>query len=148
VLDALLRAVRSQHPTDRVVIVSNFAKTLDLVEGLCVARGYPTMRLDGSTPAAKRTDLVARFNDTHALAFAFLLSAGAGGLGLTLTGANRLVSVSRAAVGRHARAGAACAHACTRSLARARPRAHALTGPSSFSLLPPAARPELEPGCK
>jgi hypothetical protein len=127
VLDALLRAVRSQHPTDRVVIVSNFAKTLDLVEGLCVARGYPTMRLDGSTPAAKRTDLVARFNDTHALAFAFLLSAGAGGLGLTLTGANRLISVSRAAVGRHARAGArvrACMHALARTSAPSRARAN------------------------
>jgi DNA repair and recombination protein RAD54B len=53
---------------------------------------YTFLRLDGSTPASKRQDLVDRFNRSPpSNAFVFLLSAKAGGVGLNLIGASRLV---------------------------------------------------------
>jgi SNF2 family DNA or RNA helicase len=92
VLDRLLSLVRASHPSDRVVVVSNYAQTLDVVEGLFRLRGWPLLRLDGSTPGPARQELVGRFNDpSNASAFGFLLSAQAGGVGLNLIGANRLV---------------------------------------------------------
>ena len=105
-LDALLAQIRrcsSAHfsstsaegtsSPDRVVIVSNFAQVLNLVAGLCNARGYSFFRLDGSTPADKRQELVNAFNAPGSSTFAFLLSAQAGGAGLNLVGANRLISL-------------------------------------------------------
>ena len=47
-------------------------------------KGYIYLRLDGSTPAAKRGKLVDDFN-TIDEKFIFLLSTKAGGLGLNLT---------------------------------------------------------------
>ena len=89
-LDALLTGVRATAPTDRVVIVSNFATVLNLVESVARGRGYTFLRLDGGTPTDKRPGLVAQFNAGGG-PFLFLLSALAGGVGLNLVGANRLV---------------------------------------------------------
>jgi DNA repair and recombination RAD54-like protein len=47
--------------------------------------------LDGTTSASKRKKLVDTFNDPKSNSFAFLLSSKAGGCGLNLIGANRLV---------------------------------------------------------
>lgn len=92
VLDGLLRGVRASAPLDRIVVVSNFGRTLDLVAALCAARGWAASRLDGSTPPDQRTALVSRFNARDAGgSFVFLLSAQAGGAGINLIGANRLV---------------------------------------------------------
>jgi SNF2 family DNA or RNA helicase len=93
VLDAILSATRALAPTDRVVIVSSFGMTLDLVGGLCAARGLSTLRLDGSTSSAERSALVSAFNAPDSTIFALLLSAAAGGAGLNLIGANVLVLV-------------------------------------------------------
>ena len=76
---------------DRIVIVSNYTQTLDLVAQLCRERAYPFVRLDGSTGIGKRTKLVKAFCDPAQKQFAFLLSSKAGGCGLNLIGANRLV---------------------------------------------------------
>jgi hypothetical protein len=98
---------------DRVVIVSNSTQVLDIIQGLCVARNHKLMRLDGSTAADKRQPMVTgdiwcpfvdalcssgslplqvdKFNDPTSDAFVFLLSSKAGGVGLNLIGANRLV---------------------------------------------------------
>ena len=92
VLDGLLQGIRTAAPQDCVVVVSNFGRTLDLVAALCMARGWATSRLDGNTPPDQRTALVARFNARDAGgALVFLLSAQAGGAGINLIGANRLV---------------------------------------------------------
>ena len=48
-------------------------------------------RLDGSTSTKIRKNLVDVFNDPKTNSFAFLLSSKAGGCGLNLIGANRLV---------------------------------------------------------
>ncbi|KAI9989272.1 hypothetical protein PInf_019433 [Phytophthora infestans] len=77
--------------TDRIVIVSNYTQTLDVVSTLCQERHLPFVRLDGTTSAKKRKKLVDTFNDPTTNSFAFLLSSKAGGCGLNLIGANRLV---------------------------------------------------------
>jgi len=51
------------------------------------------VRLDGSVTADKRRDLVESFNRDKSDVFVFLLSSLAGGVGLNLVGANRLVLI-------------------------------------------------------
>ncbi|KDN40884.1 hypothetical protein K437DRAFT_275613 [Tilletiaria anomala UBC 951] len=90
-LDRLLKAI---HKTtdDKVVVVSNFTSTLDIIEFLCERRGWPLLRLDGKTKTETRQELVNEFNRSPASSsFVFLLSAKSGGVGLNLIGANRLV---------------------------------------------------------
>ncbi|GMM34231.1 DNA-dependent ATPase [Saccharomycopsis crataegensis] len=80
---------------EKVVVISNYTKTLDLIETLI--RGCNNMsfsRLDGSTAANKRDAIINGFNNSsHATNFIFLLSAKSGGAGLNLVGASRLVLV-------------------------------------------------------
>lgn len=75
---------------DRIIIVSNFTKTLDLMERMLQQLNVSFCRLDGSTPVQHRGDIVRRFNE-GSLGDVFLLSAKAGGVGLNLIGANRLI---------------------------------------------------------
>lgn len=90
-LDQLLHTIRTTT-TEKVVLVSNYTSTLDLLATLLTSLSYPFLRLDGSTPSSKRQDLVDNFNRSSAAAcFAFLLSAKSGGMGLNLIGASRLV---------------------------------------------------------
>lgn len=49
------------------------------------------MRLDGSMNVNKRSKIVDRFNDPEGKEFVFLLSSKAGGCGINLIGANRLI---------------------------------------------------------
>ncbi|XP_063229538.1 DNA repair and recombination protein RAD54-like isoform X2 [Bacillus rossius redtenbacheri] len=90
VLDCLLAVVRTTT-TDKVVLVSNYTQTLDLFERLCRARNYPYVRLDGTMTIKKRAKVVERFNDPSSPDYIFMLSSKAGGCGLNLIGANRLV---------------------------------------------------------
>ena len=91
ILDQLLDAVH-RNTTEKVVIVSNYTSSLDLLAGLLGSNGLPFLRLDGSTPATKRQSIVDDFNrSSHTACFAFLLSAKAGGMGLNLIGASRLI---------------------------------------------------------
>lgn len=72
---------------EKIVVVSNWTTTLDLIQALCVKRRYNFLRLDGSTPAKQRHDLVDQFNNrTVSDSMVFLLSAKAGGVGLNLIG--------------------------------------------------------------
>lgn len=76
---------------NRVVVVSNYTKTLDLLQDLCVHTGYTFCRLDGQTPTIQRQRLVDSFNSPYSQNFLFLLSSKAGGVGLNLVGASHLV---------------------------------------------------------
>lgn len=90
-LDQLLHILRTTT-NEKVVLVSNYTSTLDLLATLLASLSLPYLRLDGSTPSSKRQDLVDDFNRSPAsINFAFLLSAKAGGTGLNLIGASRLV---------------------------------------------------------
>ncbi|KAG9246250.1 SNF2 family N-terminal domain-containing protein [Calycina marina] len=91
VLDRLLKQI-SQKTREKIVVVSNYTSTLDILGQHLSTLDLPFLRLDGSTPAAKRQDLVDTFNRTSASKnFAFLLSAKSGGAGINLIGASRLV---------------------------------------------------------
>ena len=53
--------------------------------------GFPYLRLDGTTKAEDRGDLLALFNDPCSPYFLFLLSTRAGGLGLNLQAADTVI---------------------------------------------------------
>lgn len=76
---------------DKIVIISNYTKTLDLIEKLCRYKRYGCVRLDGTMNVNKRQNIVDRFNDPKGPEFIFLLSSKAGGCGINLIGANRLI---------------------------------------------------------
>ncbi|CAM9643718.1 unnamed protein product, partial [Chrysoparadoxa australica] len=86
----LLRAMREMG-SDRIVIVSNYTQSLDVIGQMCRDNSWPFARLDGSTGSNKRMKLVDNFNDPLSQSFAFLLSSKAGGCGINLVGANRLI---------------------------------------------------------
>ncbi|KAH8153453.1 uncharacterized protein LAJ45_02266 [Morchella importuna] len=91
VLDRLLLTLY-KTTTEKVVIISNYTSTLDLLSTLLSTRGLTHTRLDGSTPQSKRQDIIDAFNRTdHRATFALLLSAKSGGAGINLVGASRLV---------------------------------------------------------
>ncbi len=89
----LLETLRAQTD-DKVVLVSNFTSTLDIVEAMMRKKRYSYLRLDGKTPQDERMAMVNQFNreGVHN-SFVFLLSAKSGGVGLNLIGANRLVLI-------------------------------------------------------
>ena len=90
-LDQLLYTLH-QRTSEKIVLASNFTATLDLLGNLLTSLSLPFLRLDGSVPTAQRQELVDTFNRTPASScFAFLISARAGGAGLNLIGASRLV---------------------------------------------------------
>lgn len=76
---------------EKVVIVSGYTQTLDLIEEKLGELNLPSLRLDGSTLASKRQIMVDKFNNSNQKqSFVFLLSAKSGGTGLNLVGASRL----------------------------------------------------------
>ena len=91
VLDSLLHRIRTTTE-EKVVLVSNYTSTMDVLANLMTSLSYKFLRLDGTTPTKKRQDLVDRFNRSPPTnSFVFLLSAKAGGTGLNLIGASRLI---------------------------------------------------------
>ena len=75
---------------DKVLLFSTSARLLTVLEKFLTQRGYVYARLDGSTAGKERQKLVDDFNASESL-FVFLLSTGAGGVGLNITSANRVV---------------------------------------------------------
>ncbi|ODO10107.1 hypothetical protein I350_02335 [Cryptococcus amylolentus CBS 6273] len=90
VLERMLEHIH-KHTNDKIVLISNATQTLDLMEKLCRSKRYGHLRLDGSMSVPKRSKIVAQFNDPEGKEFVFLLSSKAGGCGINLIGANRLV---------------------------------------------------------
>lgn len=90
ILERFLKTIRSQSD-DKIVLISNYTQTLDLIERLCRHKHYASLRLDGTMNINKRQKLVDRFNDPEGQEFIFLLSSKAGGCGINLIGANRLI---------------------------------------------------------
>eukprot|EP00321_Phaeocystis_globosa_P000207 CAMPEP_0118825914 /NCGR_PEP_ID=MMETSP1162-20130426/11609_1 /TAXON_ID=33656 /ORGANISM="Phaeocystis Sp, Strain CCMP2710" /LENGTH=899 /DNA_ID=CAMNT_0006756611 /DNA_START=21 /DNA_END=2716 /DNA_ORIENTATION=- len=85
---ALLRTFKAKK--QKVLLFSYSTQMLDILEAMVLGKGYIYLRLDGSTPAAKRGKLVDDFN-TIDEKFIFLLSTKAGGLGLNLVSATAVL---------------------------------------------------------
>lgn len=73
----------------KVVLVSNYTKTLDMLQGLCEHLGITTLRLDGTVPSGDRNSIVKKFSSKEFPVF--LLSSKAGGVGLNLSAASNLI---------------------------------------------------------
>ncbi|ORY28461.1 putative DNA recombination and repair protein Rad54B [Naematelia encephala] len=90
VLERMLDHIH-KHTDDKIVLISNATQTLDLMAKMCRIKKYGFVRLDGSLDVKKRSKIVDRFNDPSSKEFVFLLSSKAGGCGINLIGANRLI---------------------------------------------------------
>ncbi|EDO04955.1 hypothetical protein SS1G_07439 [Sclerotinia sclerotiorum 1980 UF-70] len=74
---------------DKVLVFSQTLVTLDFLEDMCKEQGRKYARLDGKTAMGKRQAIVKDFNSNNLELY--LISTNAGGLGLNLYGANRVV---------------------------------------------------------
>ncbi|KAH7862100.1 hypothetical protein Vadar_034773 [Vaccinium darrowii] len=75
---------------DKILLFSYSVRMLDILEKFIIRKGYCFSRLDGSTPTGLRQTLVDDFNSSPSKQV-FLISTRAGGLGLNLVSANRVV---------------------------------------------------------
>lgn len=79
-----------QKREEKTVLVSNFTQTLDLLATVLMKLNIQYVRLDGSSASNTRDKLVSDFHKADGFTV-FLLLAKAGGVGLNLIGASRLV---------------------------------------------------------
>ena len=75
----------------RCLVFSQTQQMLDIIESAVASAGYNYRRMDGNTSIAARMSLIDDFNDEDSGVFAFLLTTKVGGLGVNLTGANRVL---------------------------------------------------------
>ena len=74
----------------RVLLFSQTRQMADILESMVRKEGYTFYRMDGTTPIKDRMPLVDEFNSNPKI-FVFLLTTKVGGLGVNLTGADRVV---------------------------------------------------------
>ncbi|OTA93236.1 hypothetical protein M434DRAFT_49930, partial [Hypoxylon sp. CO27-5] len=89
VLILLLILEECKRIGDTVLIFSQSILALDYLECLLRLKKISTERLDGSTPTEQRQGKVKQFNKGQV--DVFLISTRAGGVGLNMTGANRVI---------------------------------------------------------
>ncbi|CCX34630.1 Similar to Chromatin structure-remodeling complex subunit snf21; acc. no. Q9UTN6 [Pyronema omphalodes CBS 100304] len=88
-LDRLLpKFFRTGH---KVLIFFQMTQIMNIMEDFLHLRGFRYLRLDGSTKADDRSDLLKQFNAPDSPYFIFLLSTRAGGLGLNLQSADTVI---------------------------------------------------------
>ena len=75
---------------NRVLVFTQTQQMLDIMEKTVQSLGMTYHRMDGGTSVAVRARLVDDFN-TNPTIFLFLLTTKVGGLGVNLTGANRVL---------------------------------------------------------
>ncbi|KAF3336752.1 DNA excision repair protein ERCC-6-like isoform X1 [Carex littledalei] len=78
-----------------VLIFSQSRKMLDLIQEAIWSKGYKLLRIDGTTKISEREKTVKDFQDGEGAPI-FLLTTQVGGLGLTLTKANRVIVIDPA----------------------------------------------------
>merc|ERR1740131_365250 len=79
---------RSGH---RILMFCQMTQLMTIMEDYLNWRGYKYLRLDGTTKAEERGEMLALFNDPKSEYFLFLLSTRAGGLGLNLQTADTVI---------------------------------------------------------
>ncbi|ODN02140.1 Helicase domino [Orchesella cincta] len=87
-LDTLLRKLKTG--SHRVLIFTQMAKVLDILESFLNCHGHTYLRLDGATKIDQRQLLMERFNADTKI-FCFILSTRSGGVGVNLTGADTVI---------------------------------------------------------
>jgi ATP-dependent helicase STH1/SNF2 len=75
----------------RVLMFSQMTQCMNILERFFDLKGFPYLRLDGSTSADEREKRMWMFNDPDSPFFVFLLSTRAGGLGLNLATADTVI---------------------------------------------------------
>ncbi|XP_024865614.1 DNA excision repair protein ERCC-6-like isoform X2 [Kryptolebias marmoratus] len=86
---ALLERLREEG--HRTLIFAHYRKVLDILERVLGNRGFKVLRLDGTiTQITEREKLISRFQTDRSYSV-FLLTTQVGGVGITLTAANRVV---------------------------------------------------------
>ncbi|KAH0564535.1 hypothetical protein KQX54_012628 [Cotesia glomerata] len=88
-LDRILPKLKATN--HRVLLFCQMTQLMTIMEDYLSWRGFKYLRLDGTTKAEDRGDLLKRFNDPGSQYFLFLLSTRAGGLGLNLQAADTVV---------------------------------------------------------
>lgn len=87
-IDLLNKFRKEGHKT---LIFSQFVMVLDILSVILHNRGIIFLRLDGSTRVDERQDLIDQFNAPDSEFDCFILSTKAGGAGINLTGASRVI---------------------------------------------------------
>merc|ERR1712137_503621 len=75
----------------RVLIFSQMTELMTILGDMLSYRGYPFLRLDGTTKPEDRAELLTKFNQENSPYFVFILSTRAGGLGLNLQTADTVI---------------------------------------------------------
>jgi SNF2 family DNA or RNA helicase len=76
---------------DKTLVFSHSIPTLNYLEALLKEMGCSYARIDGVTKMSKRQDATKSFNSEYSDQHVFLISMRAGGLGLNIQGANRII---------------------------------------------------------
>ncbi|KAJ1527811.1 hypothetical protein ONE63_007757 [Megalurothrips usitatus] len=88
VIEALLKIWHKQE--HRVLIFTQSRQMLLIIEKFVSDCGYRYLKMDGGTSIAARQPMIRKFNEDKSF-FVMLLTTKVGGLGVNLTGANRVV---------------------------------------------------------
>ncbi|CAF1219120.1 unnamed protein product [Adineta steineri] len=88
VLENLLKIWYRQN--NRCLLFTQSKQMLNILEGFLIKHNYVYLKMDGTTSIASRQGLVTQYN-TDSSIFVFLLTTRVGGLGINLTGANRVL---------------------------------------------------------
>ncbi|XP_026337332.2 DNA excision repair protein ERCC-6 isoform X1 [Ursus arctos] len=88
VVESLLKIWHKQG--QRVLLFSQSRQMLDILEVFLRAQKYSYLKMDGTTAIASRQPLITRYNEDTSV-FVFLLTTRVGGIGVNLTGANRVI---------------------------------------------------------
>ncbi|KAG5483329.1 hypothetical protein LSCM1_04876 [Leishmania martiniquensis] len=90
-LNALLMMLKEwQSFGHRVLVFSQTRMMLDIIENMCEQQAFRYIRMDGATSSHHRQELMDRFNEDDSI-FVALLTTRVGGIGVNLTGADRVV---------------------------------------------------------
>ncbi|RLN05035.1 hypothetical protein C2845_PM13G15190 [Panicum miliaceum] len=76
---------------NRVLIFSQMTMMLDILEDFLCDLGYKYARIDGQTSLSARQESIKEYNRAESETFIFLMSTRAGGLGVDLPGADRVI---------------------------------------------------------
>ncbi|NXG81831.1 ERCC6 protein, partial [Stercorarius parasiticus] len=88
VVESLLKIWHKQG--HRVLFFTQSRQMLQILEVFVRDRNYSYLRMDGTTTIASRQPLIARYNEDKSI-FIFLLTTRVGGIGVNLTGADRVI---------------------------------------------------------